>query len=249
MKHKIALLGNGWLGKAIHEKTNSLHLNTIVFSRNTARESNIHTYIVGDTIPIELSDCGTVIMMIPPSLRKLEAGDVYVKHENFIDQLPHEINIIYCSSTSVYKGDGLLNEEDECEGTIFDIENLIRIKFKKHLILRLGGLAGPKRPIVNILQRSGVINNFDAPSNLLHLDDATNSIILGLQNGIHGTFNVCSPEHPTKFEVYNKWNDILQLPHLLKGERALNNKTISCKSWLKRSKIIFKYPNPIDFKL
>lgn len=244
---KIGVIGYGWLGKNLLKELNKQFYDTYVFSKNSNLDRDVATYIIGDLVPEKLMELSSILVLVPPRIRHHDKNELLEKYSCFAKQLNSNTRLVYSSSTSVYAGIGQKNEDSECEGTIFEIENIFRKRFKNHLILRLGGLAGPERTIVNILQKKGFLDGYNAPSNLLHLNDAVNCLLLGIEKEIVGTYNLCSPNHPSKITVYNAWNQKLSLPLLSKGNINEKNKLISSEKWILETDYTFLFQNPIDF--
>ena len=248
----IGIIGTGWLGKALKEKLE--RANTLCFGTRSSQDdlpNNIYKYTLGDELPNIINEAATVIVCIPPRLRRkttLEKEKIIKTHELLFNQLSTNTNLIYTSSTSVYSGKGLMTEDSDCHGSLYEIENLIRNRFKNHLIVRLGGLAGPNRLIVDIISKKGILNNYNLPSNLLHLDDAVAAIVLAIQNNLQGTFNLCSPEHPNKWDVYTTWIKKNTLKPIIKGEPSADTKTIVSDKFINTLNFDFKYKSPLDYE-
>jgi nucleoside-diphosphate-sugar epimerase len=244
----IGIVGNGWLGAELRLKFELEGYQTAVFSRNSGLHSNIVTYCLGNLLPSELKNQKKIILCVPPRFRSRSSDESLQEHKDFFDQLSANTYLIYTSSTSVYQQNGVVNEKSSVEGPVSEIERMIIEKFKNHLIFRLGGLAGKNRTIVTHFIKKGVISQANAPSNLLHLSDATRNIIVGIENKYTGIFNLCSPIHPLKGEVYSSWLKKLGLPSLPLKETSEPTKIVSPQAWLDKSQLNFIYENPLDFE-
>lgn len=250
---KIGIIALGWLGNQIFEGLTKKTTHDVIGTyRSTPRQNDRPTipYNLGETLPIELQNLDSYLLCVPPGIRRNpdQKEDLLTLHQQFIQQIPTSSQLIYTSSTSVYtESKQNLDETAKVSGGVSEIEELVR-QHPKHLIFRLGGLAGPNRPIVNLLQKRGQINGYNAPTNLLHLDDACSFITEGIIKQKTGVFNLCSPDHPTKQEVYNHWNKRLGYPLLPMGEPSKTIKTVSSKKLSDQFETTFQFCNPMDFK-
>lgn len=250
---KISILGSGWLGLPLAEVLCQKGFDvssTYANSKKNLSEVSFFQYELGDDLPKALLDTNIFILTIPPGLRRNPLPYVLAKHQNLIDQLSENTFFIYTSSTSAYSKNskGIVSEETPADGAIRTIELMIEKKFSNHLILRLGGLAGPKRPIVNILSKKRVLNNYNQPTNLLHLEDAYSSVLYGIINNLNGIYNVCATEHQEKIAVYNHWCEKLNYPILEKGDKKAEESKIVSNKKIKDKGYIFRYDSPYDFK-
>lgn len=250
---KIGIIGTGWLGLPLKNKLESL--TTECFGTRSSQkdfENSIFQFSIGDTFPKFINTVDFLIITVPPRLRRKtdkEQLEILKKYKEFFNQIDTNIHLIYTSSTSVYSGLGNVDENSKCSGTLFEIEQLIRQRFDKHLILRLGGLAGPNRFIVDILSRKEILNGYNLPTNLLHLNDAIKAIETALTNKGTGTYNLCSPEHPDKWNVYSNWIKNLNLKQITKGETSEKLKTVDSKLFIKTFDFSYEYQSPLNFQL
>lgn len=249
---KIGIIALGWLGQEIFGNfTKAAHhqvIGTYRSTKNKDQPSPIN-YHLGDALPLELLNLDCYILCIPPGMRRNpeQKQTILSCHQQFIQQIPTSSQLIYTSSTSVYTESKIdIEESAVASGGVSEIEELVR-SHPKHLIFRLGGLAGPNRPIVNMLQKRGAINGFNSPTNLLHLNDASAFIKEGIITEKTGIYNLCSPDHPTKHEVYNHWNKRLGLPVLPNGERSEMNKTVSPNKLRNDFETAFQFPDPMEY--
>ncbi len=113
-------------------------------------------------------------------------------------------------------------------------------------VLRLGGLAGYDRLLARHFAGKNDLKGGNNPVNLLHRDDAVGSILHLIENNsAPGIYNICSPEHPTRQELY--FHDCLRfgmsLPHFADDHEK--GKVIS--SEIIQEYYQFKFQNPMEF--
>lgn len=248
---KIGVIGTGWLGTPLLQKfKKNRHTCTGTRLSLSNHKDNIIQYQLGETIPKQIYASETILISIPPGFRRKtedQKKKILTLHEDLLAQINEKTYLIYTSSTSVYKAVGILNEESACDGPLHSIEDCIRKKFTNHLILRLGGLAGPNRRIVDRLAKKNLLDGYNLPTNLLHLEDAVNGIYTACTQKLTGTYNLCCPEHPDKWQVYNKWADDADFKELIKGNYSEQSKVITSQKFIIKTGFIFKYNSPLNF--
>ena len=217
---KIAVVGCGWLGFPLAK--NFVELGNTVIGTTTSseklsdlQEAGIMPIIWGlkdNFIEESLKGVDVLILNIPPS--KTNNGSISYSDslEMFCKLLESTTKVIFISTTGVYPNDIAeadlsipFDEMDQSKETVLSEIKLTR-KLKGNLtILRLAGLIGPNRHPITSLAKKGLVNNGDAPLNLIHLED-----VIGLINKIIDEkywgkiLNGCYPENPTKKEYYSK---------------------------------------------
>ena len=263
---KISILGCGWLGLPLGE---FLVKNGHTVKGSTTSESkiallsavNIEPFLLQFTPKIESEnitqflDSEVLIICIPPRAGKL-GEDYHVQQiESLLEYLPSSSikSIIYTSSTSVYPD---LNREVLEEDSIIEnhalikVENLLKTLPQNVTILRCGGLMGGERIPAKYFQGK-TINTGKIPVNYVHQDDVIQIISMILEKGFwNETFNVVSPEHPVREEVYLKNCEYFGFakPIFEEAVEPIPFKIISPQKLISRTGYIFKYANPLDFK-
>ena len=237
LKQKICVLGCGWLGfplaKSLVKKEYLVKGSTTSVEKIKALNSNgIEGFLVqlsseGITGDIEkcLSKCDTLVLNIPPGLRKNPEAN-YVKQMLLI--LPYvEVssvkNVLFVSSTSIYDDHELfpvISETSQTSTTsnvaqqLVAVEELFttNINFKT-TVLRFSGLYGEDRHPAKFLSGRSNLKNPDAPINLIHQSDCI-AIIEKIieQNAWNDFFNASSITHPTKQTYYNSICEAQNLP-------------------------------------
>ena len=275
-KKRISILGCGWLGLPLAqrlltddissevkgsttsadkiEQFRSLGIQGFVFNLNpelSGEESEIKTFFNTDVL----------IISIPPKLSKNEP-DFHPRQiksviENLKDSPVKEI--IYISSTSIYPDlNRIVTEEDVTapeqspSPAMVEAENLlINLRKEKTVsILRHGGLLGYNRIPGKYVKGQKDMSTGSIPVNYIHRDDAVGIISTIVQQGVvNETFNIVSPLHPTRKDVYKKscaqfgW----EAPTFKEPENSPDFKTISAEKLNSFYKYDFKYPDPLHF--
>ena len=228
MVKQASIIGCGWLGfplakslikkgvsikgsttssqKLQHLKEASIEPFKIILKENTI-SGNIETF---------LDNSELVIINIPPGLRKNPTKN----HVSEIKNLAKAIetakveNVIYISSTSVYKDEDTIpiitehtkpNNQDG-SSQLIDIENLLLKDFNFNTcILRFGGLIDEQRHPVKFLTGKKNLDNPNGPINLIHKNDCIAIIEKIIDNNLYNIeLNAVNPKHPTRKTYYRE---------------------------------------------
>ncbi len=236
LNSKICVIGCGWLGLPLAKKL--IELNYSVHGSTTSKEklsilehAEIHPFLIqfsseGVTGNLKscLKDCQTLIVNIPPGLRKNPESDYVKQMKHFIDAVEDSSieNVLFIGSTSVYGDDEeypIITEESPTSNAkipkqLLEVEALFTSNKKfKTTILRFSGLFAEDRHPAKFLSGKTNLKNDNAPVNLIHRDDCISIIISVVQHNIWSTIiNASTPSHPTKKDYYNSICESLQLP-------------------------------------
>lgn len=225
MNRTIGIAGMGWLGKpfARHLMTLGFRVKGSVTSIEKAIDLNKKGF---EVFPIELNehsvagepqgflkDCSTLVIMIPPGLRRNTGSNYVLKMSHFLSEIERSDveNVILVSSTSVYDdAQGSVTEkqvplpQSDAGRQLFQVEQLFfNASFINTSIVRFGGLIGGTRQPVKFLAGRKELRNGEAPVNLIGREDCIGilSEIIS-QNAFGHIFNGVHPDHPSKKAYY-----------------------------------------------
>ena len=266
---KISILGCGWLGlplgKFLVEKGHTVKGSTTSADKMSLLLSvEIEPFLLkfspqmeGDTDNIisQFLASEILIICIPPRAGKY-GEDFHVQQiQSLIENLADSSIqfIIYTSSTSVYPE---LNQEMTEDDEVFEnhslvkVENLLKTLPLNITILRCGGLMGGERIPAKYFAGK-TINTGKIPVNYVHQDDVIQIITMILEKGFwNETFNVVSPEHPVRQDIYLKNCEDLgfEKPIFEEPTEQIPYKIISPQKLILRTGYMFKYLNPLEFR-
>lgn len=266
---KISILGCGWLGlplgKFLVEKGHAVKGSTTSVDKMPLLLTvGIQPFLLKFSPQMEAISNGDIsqfldseilIICIPPRAGKY--GEDF--HVQQIQSLIENLNtfsiksIIYTSSTSVYPElNQQMTEEDEVNENhaLIKVENLLKMLSRNVTILRCGGLMGQERIPAKYFAGK-TINTGKIPVNYVHQDDVIQIITMVLEKGYwNETFNVVSPEHPMREEVYLKnCADLgFEKPIFEEPNEQIPYKIISPQKLILRTNYEFKYRNPLEFR-
>ena len=236
MNSKICVIGCGWLGFPLAQKLIELKHN--VHGSTTSKDklselekAKINPFLIqfssegiSGNFKACLKDCQTLIVNIPPGLRKNPEND-YVKQMQYLVDCVEDSsieNVLFIGSTSVYDDEDNMpiitenspTSNDNIPKKLLEVEALFTNNKKfKTTIIRFSGLFAEDRHPATFLSGKTNIKNGNAPVNLIHRDDCLSIIISVVKNNLWSTiFNASSPSHPTKSSYYTSICNTLQIP-------------------------------------
>ncbi len=266
----ISILGCGWLGLPLGK---SLVEKGYIVKGSTTNPEKLERIKVVGIEPFLLSlnpqiECvnvdnylnvNTLLINIPPKIR-LNKSEAHLEQiQNLIEAIKNSPiqNIIYVSSTSVYPElnrevfeEDVINPEQSASEILVKAENLLKTNFQNLTILRCGGLMGYDRIPAKYFSGWKGLTTGNIPVNFVHRDDVIGVIELILEKQIGGeVFNVVSPQHPIRKEIYTKNCKELgfELPEFIEPTEPQPYKIISPKKLIEKTGYQFIYANPLDF--
>ena len=145
-----------------------------------------------------------------------------------------------------------MTEDDEVieNHTLIKVENLLKTLSRNVTILRCGGLMGGERIPAKYFAGK-TINTGKIPVNYVHQEDVIQIITMILEQGFwNETFNIVSPEHPIREDIYLKNCEELgfQKPIFEEPSEEIPFKIISPQKLIQQTGYGFIYNNPLIFK-
>lgn len=263
---KISILGCGWLGLPLGKY---LAENGHIVKGSTTSQSKLKLLSVEGIEPfllefspqieskdiVDFLNAEILIICIPPRAGKY-GEDYHVQQINsLMEYLPSSSikSIIYTSSTSVYPDlNREVTEQDEVleNHALIKVENLLKSTSKNVTILRCGGLMGGNRIPAKYFAGK-TINTGKIPVNYVHQQEVIQIIsMILLKEFWQETFNVVSPIHPIRKEIYLKNCEEFgfEKPIFEESTEEIPFKIISPRKLISKTGYEFLYANPMDFK-
>ncbi|GJM24399.1 MAG: hypothetical protein DHS20C16_08140 [Phycisphaerae bacterium] len=183
-----------------------------------------------EPIQLDASDAGAVcsaakgcdaIYLCVGAGRSRPYGDVYVPaaHSVIAAVNANDIRrVIYTSSTGVYaQDDGQWVDEESAVAPTTDNGKILveteRVLLEQSAadgranvsVVRLGGIYGPGRALVDFVRRSAGTTRSDGGGyvNMIHLDDISRALASLLDVPHHGVLNLCDDQPVTRQEFYD----------------------------------------------
>ncbi len=236
MKTPISIIGCGWLGfplaRYLIENGHSIKGSTGTKSKlDVLASEGIQPHLlkfsaegISGDISACLDSCKTLILNIPPGLRKNP-------ERNYMGMMQHALpyiekssveNILFVGTTSVYgdnESNPVISEASETSTSetakkMVSVENLFQQNNNfKTTILRFGGLIGPDRHPAKFLSAKKNLKNPEAPVNLIVQQDCIAVIDCIIKEDLWGeTLNAVYPLHPTREAYYTQACKQMNLP-------------------------------------
>lgn len=220
----VGIAGLGWLGKPLANKLMTLGYQVKGTVTSTEKATSLQQKGF-NAFPLEITETGvtgepqgflkninTLIIMIPPGLRRNTGADYVLKMTHFLAEIETAKvpNCIFISSTSVYGDEqgivtetDLPNPENEAGRQLKQVEQLFFTSASNASIVRFGGLLGGSRQPVKYLAGRENLSGAIAPVNLIHRDDCIGILLSIIKQEAYGhIFNAVHPGHPTKASYY-----------------------------------------------
>jgi nucleoside-diphosphate-sugar epimerase len=237
-KKTISILGCGWYGLALAKSLVSDGYSVKGSTTTEAKlsileQEGVKPFLIDFDLQKNQNESSffeseILIISLPPKRHSGEHKEYPEKIRRIVEagQSGKVQKILMISSTSVYGEVNRKTEEGEIPVpdtesgiAIFEAEQIVQnAQNISSTILRFGGLIGPGRNLAKFFAGKKDIANGLAPVNLLHLEDCiklTQQIIATDAFGY--VFNACSPDHPTRMDMYTMVSEIsgLEKPHFL----------------------------------
>lgn len=267
----VSILGCGWLGLPLAEQLVQdgyavKGSTTSPDKKAVLQEKRIQPYRLrfnpepeGDDLADFLA-ADALIINIPPKAGK--QGDNY--HPEQIRAVADALRksgrempyTIYVSSTSIYPDlnrevveNDVVTPEQSASPAFIEAEQTV-LALGNSTVLRFGGLLGYNRiPGRYVAGKQGLTTG-SIPVNYIHRDDGVAIIKAFLKNPQPGqTFNVVSPEHPTREAVYRKNCDDFgyDTPTFAKPPQSEPFKIVSPEKLIQAIGYQYQYVDPLAF--
>ncbi len=256
----ISILGSGWLGLPLANELIKLG-HTIHLSTRSADKLNVLADIATSTAYlIDIDDLSNEIQAFLAT--EILIINITSKNKDGFAKLIKQIetstikNVLFISSSSVYHAvNGVVSEDEGMESAdslLYQIEQMFMTNTHfKTTILRLSGLIGYSRHPGNFFKNGRVVQQPDAPVNLIHRDDCIGIITSIIKQAAWGdAFNGCATSHPTKREFYSYASDLLNIVNLEYSNESDSGtyKIVSNDKVIKQLDYQFIYPDVMTIK-
>ena len=258
----ISILGCGWLGfrlamKLLHDSSHTIKTSTTSKNKiSLLKEQGMIPFLINsndEKTDEHLSDfltCDILIIAIPP--KKGNTNYIpFLKKISKHQKTSGIQQIIFISSSSIYPQikknmteKEIISDETCDKKIVYEAEQL----FCEHTILRCAGLMGYNRVAGKYFANKLIDGRYEQV-NYVHVDDVISVILCLIKKQIlKDIYNLCSPQHPTKEEVYcsNAIKYVFAKP-LFKEAKKSKNRLIDGSNITKELGFVYKYQNPLDF--
>lgn len=248
--NSISILGCGWLGEPLAYHFLKKDYTVKGSSRNLEklkRLSNKGVEVFNLTCDMSLVhtsffDVQTLVICLTNKNIEVAKRIISVIEQSQIQ------NVLFISSTSVYKAENKLVTENSplVDSPLVTIEGLFQEANFRTTIVRFAGLVGGERHPGRFFSKGNELKSPNAPINLIHLEDCIQVLdTVVCQNKWGEIYNGCSSTHPLKGDFYTKSaiKGDFNLPIIKKLEGSVKTKTISNEKILKGLGVSLVHPD------
>lgn len=233
---KLIVMGAGYVGMALlhylQKQTHEIYITT------TSQERVEYLKPFGKQVLVlhpnennedfkELIDaCDGIIILIAPKNAQSYEETYLNTAKRLSSALKNRSNpfyILYTSSTSVCEGqtnewvteEMIPHPKSENAKILLETEQCYLNSGVPTCILRLGGIYGPGRELIDRARRfSGkeMSSTGDEPTNHIHLEDIVSGIAFCLDNSLTGIYHLVNDNHPTRRGLYSNLCEQIHLP-------------------------------------
>lgn len=231
---KIAIMGCGWLGKALAQSliAQGHHVRGSVTNKNgleDLRNLNIEPFLIKlsneaiiGNVNAFLEELDILVIAFPPGLRKNPKANYANRIKILVTALTQHpsCKLILLGSIGVFGAsqgevhEKSIPEPDGLSGQqLLEAEKFIQTAANHATIVRLGGLVGGDRHPAKQLAGRTNIPAPQAPTNLVHREDVVRFLMAIIEGGHWGkTLHCVSPVHQKRVDFYTLAAERLKLP-------------------------------------
>lgn len=261
----VGILGCGWLGFPFAKTLIELGVHVAGTTTSIDKLGLLGTAKIqaslfnagADKVPKTILDKEVLIIAFPPKSKSTDGEWYWKAIRDILNQIQSSSikKVILISSTSVYpETPGEVSEEYELNirntgnsGLYLAEKCVLEAKIPAY-VLRFGGLTGGNRLLAKHFAGKTNLKNGNFPVNLVHLDDAISILCSFLLTDFEtGVFNICSPIHPSKKELYTNDCRRFNLPLPGYSDDENSGKKIFVKKLLDTTGYQFKFPDPLTY--
>ena len=265
MKEQIGVLGCGWLGLGLAQSY--IADNFVVHgsrqskkNADSLQEHGIHGFAVqisenhiSGNLSEFLNGVSRLFLTFPPGLRKNPKRDFVAVIRQLLPHI-HKSKVkevVFTSSTGVYGPEQgyvtpstVPQPQTENGKQLFEVESILLSQdgFTTQIV-RLAGLLGGDRHPVKQLAKLPVVDNPQAPINLIHKSDAIGLLRhLADQAPWQSIYNGVAPWHPKKQDFYEQAAKEMELPSLKFADEPGNTNKVVTDPHVESLKYVFIEP-------
>lgn len=206
-----------------------------------------------------IHSCDGMVILVAPNLSK-NYEETYLKTAKSVSSALKDrqspFYLLYTSSTSVCEGvhdewvteERTLNPKSENAKILLEAERHYLNCPATACILRLGGIYGPKRELIDRARRfSGkeLPGTGEEPTNHIHLDDIISAVAFCIDHSLKGIYHLVNDDHRIRKELYADLCKSIDIPLPLWNPNLSTSKNGGYKvsnQKIKEAGFIFKHP-------
>lgn len=231
---KLLVMGAGYVGSALlvslQKRSHEIFITTTRKERVDELKEYGQVLLINSTEDKELKELintcdGMVVLVAPKNSQNYE--NTYLntakRITSALEGRKTPFYILYTSSTSVCEGieqkcvteDTILTPRSDNAKILLETEQCYLNCGVETCVLRLGGIYGPKRDLIDRARRfSGkeLPGTGDEPTNHIHLDDIVAAIDFCLEHRLTGLYHLVNDDHTPRNELYSQLCNSIGIP-------------------------------------
>ncbi len=254
-------MGAGYVGEELLRHLQTQPHEVFITTTRKERVDELSCYGYSVLLPKEdrvfkelIDSCdGMIILVAPKNLQSYE--EVYLQTAKRVSLALKDrqtsFYLLYTSSTSVCEGnewvteDRILCPKSENAKILLETERYYLNCNASTCILRLGGIYGPKRELLDRAKRfSGkkMLSSGDEPTNHIHLEDIIAAIGFCLNHSLIGIYHLVNDDHTPRRELYSHLCQLIDIPYPIWSKDLSKSSYKVCNQKIKSMGFVFKYP-------
>lgn len=260
---KLLVMGAGYVGEELLKNLQTQPYEVFITTTRREQVDALSYYGCSMLLPKEaqgfkklIDSCdGMIILVAPKNLQSYE--EVYLQTAKRVSfalkdrQTP--FYLLYTSSTSSLEGqqnkwvteDMVLCPKSENAKVLLETERLYLNCNASVCILRLGGIYGPKRELLDRAKRfSGkkMPSSGKEPTNHIHLEDIITAIGFCLDHSLEGIYHLVNDDHTPRKELYSHLCQLAGIPCPIWNKDLSKSGYKVCNQKIKSMGFTFKHP-------
>lgn len=203
-----------------------------------------------------INQCDGLVVMVAPNVYSSYEETYLNTAKNISSMLKSRetkkpFQLIYTSSTSVCEGlTGWITEEmpllpTSSNGKILLATEQCYLDCNASIcILRLGGIYGPGRELIDRARRlsgKSIPGTGDEPTNNIHVEDIIRGILFSLDKNLTGVYHLVNDDHTSRKELYGRLCGSLHIPPPV-WDGKINKSYLISNQKIKESGFSFQHP-------
>lgn len=260
---KLLVIGAGYVGEKLLKYLQTQKYKLVITTTRKERVDTLSCYGHSVLLPREdkvlkelIDSCdGTIILVAPKSLQSYEEVYLQTAKRVFLALKDRQtpFYLLYTSSTSVCEGqknewvteDMELYPKSENAKILLETECCYLSCNASTCILRLGGIYGPKRELLDRIKRfSGktMLSTGEEPTNHIHLEDIIAAVLFCLDRSLKGIYHLVNDDHISRRELYSHLCQLAGIPCPIWGKDLPKSSYKVCNQKIKSMGFTFKNP-------
>ncbi|KAG6559727.1 hypothetical protein RHABOEDO_000817 [Candidatus Rhabdochlamydia oedothoracis] len=260
---KLLVMGAGYVGEALLRYLQIQKHKIFITTTRKERVNALSYYGHSVLLPIEdkefkelIDSCdGVIILIAPKNLQSYK--EVYLQTAKRVSLVLKDrqtpFYLLYTSSTSVCEGqqnkwvteDRVLCPKSENAKILLEAERSYLNCNASTCILRLGGIYGPKRELLDRVKHfSGkkMLSSGEEFTNHIHLEDIIAAIRFCLDHSLTGIYHLVNDDHTPRRELYSHLCQLAGIPSPIWSKDSSKSSYKVCNQKIKSMGFIFKHP-------